>query len=460
MKKALICVFLVALVFVLFVCISRNHTHTYEYIGNVKNHYKQYTCGCPTFKIPEAHYDNDANNECDACSRFTGTRISGLAMGTYYLPYESTSERVSMTFLEDLRCVCASSNPEKDPYICNYRIKDGKVYLDTDFSQKYKCVFTITDNALLYDKELSKSWGLWGSQMLRGPVIYCLPGISQSEILSAAVMARDGLESPPVIEKIYGKYDLTLAIGTYDMYAFKVAGSEAAACWSDKILGTDYTFTYADSGEILIYVWGRLLSLNQALDEGYITTEIVAELNENHHDCAIVHSYDEGVITQIPGGGEEILYTCHICGATKTAPLPEDFSFAFTWSFDGYYNSKTGLLRNGYNYTLDTECKTSLVLDHNALMNIYRILYNAGFLEIREDFRASDRSPEPSYDIKIHYEVDGEIVDLTIKGATSLSYSEWVINSAFCFAYNQVIEEFIKSSEEYKAMPPNQNLYD
>ncbi len=461
MKKshaASLCVFLCALL--LTACdIPFFHSHSYKYVCNKDTHQKIFICGCPSSNIAEKHYDNDDNQECDACSYFIGTKVSGLAMGTYYLPHTFASEPVSITFFENGRCVCKFSDADKADYHCNYRIEDGTVWLDIETALKYH-VFKITDNALIFDTELSSA-SLWDSAAHRGPVIYCLPGISQSEILATAVMAKEKLEALPEIDKIYGKYEYRYSNGThtYDVYAFMVGGPIAGDCWSDKILGTDYTFTYEDSREILIYTQGRLITLNEAFDRGYITTEILGELNETHHNCEIAHSYDEGAIAQIPGGGEEILYTCNICHATKSAPLPADFSFTVTWGFDGYYDSKTGELKNGYNYTLDTACETTLRLNHDELMNIYRILYNAGFLEITEDFRASDQQTDPSYNIKISYTIGEETVAFTIRNASFLSYTEWKVHSAFCHAYNQVIVDFIQSSDEFKALPPNQKMY-
>lgn len=48
---------------------GKHHTeHTYKYIAYEASHFKQYTCGCPSPEIAEGHFDNDGNNECDACN--------------------------------------------------------------------------------------------------------------------------------------------------------------------------------------------------------------------------------------------------------------------------------------------------------------------------------------------------------------------------------------------------------
>jgi len=446
MKKTLSFVFLSLLFLTFFGCNRDAHTHTCTYSTNEQTHIKEYTCGCVSPEIAEEHYDNDGNQECDACTYFVGKKVSGLAMGTYYLPYSSNATPVSITFFEDGRFTCLYDNENMGPYCSYYRIEDGKVHLSFN-------VFEIRGNALVYNADLSLQ-NRWDDAARIGPVVYCLPGISQSELLATVIMARDGMETLPEIEKIYGKYQYTSQYSTqsHDVYAFMVGGSATGACWSEKIAGTDYTFTYTDSREILIYTQGRILTLNEA--RGYLTSEILEELNKNHHDCEIAHSYDEGVITS-----QEILYTCKICGITKTVPLPDDFSFTLTWSFDGYYDSKTGELKNGYNYTLDTACETTLLLDDEELANIYRILYNGGLSEIKEDFRASKGSWSPSYDIKIGYTIGGETVAFTIQCASFLHHTEWKVNPAFGYAYYRILEDYIWNSEEYKAMPRNQKIY-
>jgi hypothetical protein len=274
-------------------------------------------------------------------------------------------------------------------------------------------------------------------------------------------MVGRNLEATPTIEKIYGPYKIGNRYNdnTDDMYAFIAKGVNGRDSWSDKILGTDYTFTYTEGREILVYIRGMLLSLNEALDRELITLDILSELYVDNHNCAIEHAYDDGVVTKNEDGEGIILYTCSSCGVTKEVALPDDFSFSLTWGFDGKYDSQSGHLENGYNYELASKCEGTLVLEREELMNIYRIFYNGGLFEIKDSFNASDIFPSPSYTIRISYTVNGENVSFSIGGASSISYSEWEIHSALGFAYDKVIYEFITSSEEYKALPPNTNMY-
>lgn len=383
--------------------------------------------------------------------------INGLTMGTYYFPYYEGNAPMTLTFTKSGKCVQDFS--EGSTYTWSYTVKDNQVFLKpTDLSKTY--VFTILENALIFDREASTHnfWTTW-SWFYECPIIYYLDDVTDSELLATAVMAEEELEALPTIEKIYYKYERTLTNGyKFDVYVFMVGETISDTPWSDKILGTQYTFTYPDNRQILTYYRGRLLTLNKAFDEGIVTSEILAELNKKYCNCQIAHSYDDGVVTQV-SNEEVILYTCYVCGNTKTVKMPEDFAFSITWSFDGKYDSQTGHLENGYNYTLDTKCETTLVLEREELMDIYRLLYNANFTEIKEDFVVGNVLVQPYYDIEISYTINGETVDFTIDGEVLVHfYTDWELHPEFGYAYYKIVD-FIKNTEEYKALPPNTNMY-
>ncbi len=188
------------------------------------------------------------------------------------------------------------------------------------------------------------------------------------------------------------------------------------------------------------------------------------ELNEKHNTCSKDHSYDDGIVIlpleQTPDDVGEILYTCNTCGHIQTIGIPQMFSFTCTFGFDGYYNSETGELRNGYNHDLDVECKTTLFLEQEELLNIYRIFLNGKLFDIKQNFSVGEDLIEPSYTIKISYVINGETVNFKIWGASYISYKEWESHSLFGNAYYKVLNDFIFNREEYKSLPPNQNLYE
>ena len=147
-------------------------------------------------------------------------------------------------------------------------------------------------------------------------------------------------------------------------------------------------------------------------------------------------------------------------GETDTVELPDDFAFSLTWGFDGAYDSKTGLLENGYNYHLGAACETTLVLTREELMDVYRLLYNANAFAIKEDFWISDRLGSPYYTINFSYSIEGEPVNFKIDGEPFLNYyTDWEVHQEFGYAYYKIVD-FIKNTEEYKALPPNTNFYE
>lgn len=140
--------------------------------------------------------------------------------------------------------------------------------------------------------------------------------------------------------------------------------------------------------------------------------------------------------------------------------MPEDFSFILTFDFDGYYNSKTGVLKNGYNYDLDCECKTTLLFTEQELKEIYEIFLEGLIDRWDEKITVSDNLVVPSYVIDISFTANGETINLSIYGASFISLDEWENSVRIGKAYYRIVDEYIKASEEYKSLPKNQNLYD
>ena len=62
---------------------------------------------------------------------------------------------------------------------------------------------------------------------------------------------------------------------------------------------------------------------------------------------------------------------------------------------DGYYDSETKELKNGYNYDLNQECKTSLTLSNEELKEIYNKLRKLNFDTVPEDITVSLYPPKP-----------------------------------------------------------------
>ena len=62
------------------------------------------------------------------------------------------------------------------------------------------------------------------------------------------------------------------------------------------------------------------------------------------------HTWDEGEIIQVPGGGEQLMYNCLVCGKTKTEDVNNEIQNIFIASHSGSYGTSS--------ITLDEENKT------------------------------------------------------------------------------------------------------
>ena len=434
---------------------SELQKHIYYYEANENTHVKVCTCGEELNEAPKEHTDTNNDNECDVCSHLMSGISDEFTVCTYYLPYQSATDPISLMFDENKKCKADFLDNSNHKYYCNYYLRGDYVHLDIATDAKYH-VFKITEYGLVLDKQQTTA-NLWDSYSYSKPVIYYYPGVSIPTILSTTVMADRELDYRPQIDKIYGKYEIKMSDNTtMEATVFSVYAKDDNSPWVDKVIGTECTFTYPDGREILIYTYGTLYTLTEAYDRGYVSLEIIEYMNTEFRDCNISHSYDDGVINST----KSIKYTCKACGDTKFVDLPDDFSFSLTFGFDGKYDSKTGELRNGYNYELDSDCVTTLTFNKKELMNIYRILYNGGYWNINGDMKVSNSIPEPSYNIKISITVNGQTTEAKIRGASYISYSEWLIYPEFGYAYDKIVNEFIKNSEEFKALPHNDNVYD
>ena len=50
---------------------EKEHEHTYEWVTSKETHFKQYTCGCSSPDVAEVHSDDDGDLYCDVCNYYT-----------------------------------------------------------------------------------------------------------------------------------------------------------------------------------------------------------------------------------------------------------------------------------------------------------------------------------------------------------------------------------------------------
>ena len=199
-------------------------------------------------------------------------------------------------------------------------------------------------------------------------------------------------------------------------------------------------------------------------NDGDLLCDICNYKLKDNNTCSVNHIYNEGTyippIEQTPGDVGDMLYTCSVCEYEEIVNLPQVFSFAITFGFDGYYNSSTGELRNGYNEELNVECKTTLHLTNEELYKIYGIFYLGSIINNTNNINVSEDLIEPSYTIKISYSINYEERNFNIYGASYIDIEEWQEGYNIGNAYYKVLKDYILCSEEYKNLPPNTNLYE
>lgn len=115
------------------------------------------------------------------------------------------------------------------------------------------------------------------------------------------------------VDKIYMKLtkdELLVVPYLIDSFADDAFGGET-------VNGID--FYYRDSRRIEVFYDNNIYSLQEAFDNDLLTRQDLINIaivqNEN---CKLGHSWDEGKLTQVPGGGEDMLYTCLVCGETTS----------------------------------------------------------------------------------------------------------------------------------------------
>lgn len=131
-----------------------------------------------------------------------------------------------------------------------------------------------------------------------------------------------------IINAYIKKYPITYELEIDEIYktfnnngkkvtVFKTKGLAEDVEWNETVGGIK--FYYSNHIRIEVYSDDQIYTLKEAYDEGIITKENLIELSHIvNANCEMGHSFDEGNVVEIPNGGYEILYTCLVCGHTKT----------------------------------------------------------------------------------------------------------------------------------------------
>ena len=163
------------------------------------------------------------------------------------------------------------------------------------------------------------------------------------------------------------------------------------------------------------------------------------------------HTWDEGVIIQVPGGGEQLLYNCLACGETKTEDINNDnIPTAYIASHSGYHGASS--------ITLDEENKTFTYFF--SIINSYighgTYEYKDGYLILESDI------DEQTWVFKV---VDGALVfDLSLSDGhlwfiTVPEKTAQLIYFLSDATEEEKIKTTLKISEGLRPMSSNDKIY-
>ena len=104
------------------------------------------------------------------------------------------------------------------------------------------------------------------------------------------------------VDKIYMKLtkdELLVVPYLIDSFADAAFGGETV---------NGINFHYRDSRRIEVYYAGRSYTLQEAFDKNLLTLENLIDIAKiQNENCKLGHSWNEGQLTQVPGGGEDML---------------------------------------------------------------------------------------------------------------------------------------------------------
>ena len=148
-------------------------------------------------------------------------------------------------------------------------------------------------------------------------------------------------------------------------------------------------------------------------------------IEKNKEKYVFYTTVNESVI-QIDAGYKLFKYKELTTSLSETMPL--DFSFKIKFGFDGYYNSSTNILENGYNHDLNESCKTILKLSKQQLNEIYLLLREAKIDKIPDYVYVNGTgwASDPSFSNVIECTVNGEVYKVEIDGVSDVSLDEWI----------------------------------
>lgn len=144
-----------------------------------------------------------------------------------------------------------------------------------------------------------------------------------------------------IINAYVKKYDVRDAVDVDKVYMKLTKNDELIIPYlidhfADDVLGSekvsDINFYYRDSRRIEVYYNYNSYSLQEAVDNNLLNKgnliDIAKIQNEN---CNLGHSWDEGELIQVPGGGKDLMHICLICGVKTTDRVDDEETYSLSF---------------------------------------------------------------------------------------------------------------------------------
>lgn len=198
----------------------------------------------------------------------------------------------------------------------------------------------------------------------------------EDEIINAYVEKYELLETPTI-----GQLFNSFVKDGKEVVPFIMGEYGDAMVWSETV--ANIYFYYPDHRRIEVYYDNAIYTLKEAYDQGILTQQNLIDIaKEDDYDCKMGHSWDEGELTQVPGGGEIMLYTCLVCGETKTEDTNNDIGYAcsvtITGEIDSLIENVSGVYTAG----------TTLEIYSQTLMDVDLAMYvNGEFYQIQDTIK-------------------------------------------------------------------------
>ena len=144
------------------------------------------------------------------------------------------------------------------------------------------------------------------------------------------------------------EFDLEKIYNINEKYGKKIVAFMMAT-FADDVLWTEtvdrINFYYIDSRKIEVFYDNNIYSLQEAFDNGLLTQQDLINIAKvQNNNCERGHSWDVGELTQVPGGGEDMLYTCLVCRETTSERVSnaEVYSLTITGAVEYVIEDITG----------------------------------------------------------------------------------------------------------------------